>query len=64
MMDRFPQQQPPGDPFALTRRHFVRDCSMGLGAMALAALSAEEGAAAEGPGFEPLAARKPHFAPS
>ena len=64
MMDPILQQQLPRDPFALTRRHFVRDCSMGLGAMALAALSAEEGAAAEGPGFEPLAARKPHFAPS
>ena len=64
MMDRFLQQQPPDDPFALTRRHFVRDCSMGLGAMALAALSAEESAAGEGAVNNPLAARDPHFSPS
>jgi len=44
--------------FAPTRRHFLRDCSMGLGAMALASLSAEEGAVSE-----PLASRQPHFAP-
>ena len=62
-MDRFPQQQPPGDPFALTRRHFVRDCSMGLGAMALASLSAEEAAGGEDTGLGPLAARDPHFPP-
>ena len=63
-MDPFSQQQTPADPFALTRRHFVRDCSMGLGAMALASLSAEEGIAGEEKAAGPLAARDPHFAPS
>jgi len=37
---------------------------MGLGAMALASLSAEEAAAGEGTSLEPLAARDPHFSPS
>ena len=37
---------------------------MGLGAMALASLSAEEAVAGEGTGLGPLAARDPHFSPS
>ena len=64
MTDLFSQQALPGDLLAPTRRHFLRDCSMGLGAMALASLSAEESLAGGGETLEPLAARKPHFAPA
>ena len=64
MTDLFSQQAFPGDLLAPTRRHFLRDCSMGLGAMALASLSAEESLAGGGETLEPLAARKPHFAPA
>ncbi len=64
MTDLFSQQAFPGDLLAPTRRHFLRDCSMGLGAMALASLSAEESLAGGGEALEPLAARKPHFAPA
>ena len=64
MTDLFSQQALPGDFLAPTRRHFLRDCSMGLGAMALASLSAEESLAGEGEGFEPFASRQPHFAPA
>ncbi|MCH2363370.1 MAG: DUF1501 domain-containing protein, partial [Planctomycetes bacterium] len=59
MTDQLFQHPSSGDLFAPTRRHFLRDCSMGLGAMALASLSAEESAASE-----PLASRQPHFAPA
>jgi len=59
MTDQLFQHPSSGDHFAPTRRHFLRDCSMGLGAMALASLSAEESAASE-----PLASRQPHFAPA
>jgi hypothetical protein len=48
------------DPLlAVTRRHFFRDCGVGLGAMALGSLLARDGLAAA------LAARRrgPHFAP-
>jgi hypothetical protein len=41
-----------------TRRHFFHDCALGVGGIALAALW-NEGRAAE----NPLAVRKPHFAP-
>ena len=64
MIDPLTSQQARGDAFALTRRHFVRDCSMGLGAMALASLSAEDGGAPGAAAGGPLAARDPHFAPS
>ena len=64
MIDPLTGSQPRGDAFAQTRRHFVRDCSMGLGAMALASLSAEDGGApARGDGG-PMVARDPHFSPS
>ncbi|MCA9268005.1 MAG: DUF1501 domain-containing protein, partial [Planctomycetales bacterium] len=48
-----------------TRRHFLRDCQLGLGGLALAALagqgaSAESGAASDR-GANPLAPRAPHF---
>jgi hypothetical protein len=46
------------DLLSLTRRHFFKDCAVGLGAMALAALSREGRAAAD---TNPLAPRKPHF---
>ena len=57
------------DPLLLrTRRHFFRDCGVGLGAMALGSLLARDAAATDGgdqprrsPG--PLAPKKPHFEP-
>ena len=45
---------------AQTRRHFFRDCSIGLGAMALAALTDQAHAATA---TNPLAPKKPHFEP-
>jgi hypothetical protein len=49
------------DPLlAQTRRHFFHDCALGLGSLALAGLC-NEGRAAELP--NPLAPKKPHFAP-
>src|SRR5262245_32889250 len=47
---------------ARTRRHFFRDCGVGVGAMALGSLLAKEGRAAL-ERRDPLAPRKPHFAP-
>lgn len=48
-----------------TRRHFLRDGSIGLGAFALATLGAEgpRGSAGAAPIEEPLAPRPPHFKP-
>lgn len=51
------------DPMHVTRRHFLRDCGVGLGKIALAglltdALSSRSGAA---PAPDPLAPRTPHF---
>src|SRR5262245_59151644 len=52
---------------ANTRRHFLGDCGVGVGKMALSVLlgnSLGSGAfAAGGPAENPLARRKPHFAP-
>ncbi|MFP6750664.1 MAG: DUF1501 domain-containing protein, partial [Pirellulaceae bacterium] len=48
----------------LTRRHFLRDCQLGLGAMALAGLGTRSASAAPGGFVNPLAARNPHFAPT
>jgi hypothetical protein len=47
-----------------TRRHFFRDCGVGLGTMALAGLL-NSGSRAAGPEAvpNPLAPKKPHFAP-
>ncbi len=45
-----------------SRRWFLRDCGVGLGAMALQTLLAREAQAA-GPRESPLAPKKPHFAP-
>ena len=44
-----------------TRRHFFRDCGVGLGGMALGSLLARETRAA--PATNPLAPRAPHFEP-
>jgi hypothetical protein len=47
---------------ARTRRHFFRDCGVGVGAMALAALNAK-GAEKAPPRTDPLAPKPPHFEP-
>ncbi len=52
----------------VTRRHFLRDCGIGLGKMALAGLLTDSlsgrAFAAGGVGGNPLAPRQPHFAPT
>src|SRR5688500_15797694 len=60
---------PAGDPVEITRRHFFRECGVGLGKIALASLLTEAGARAAAaaperpaPG-QPQAPRPPHFAP-
>ena len=47
----------------LSRRWFFRDCTLGLGSIALASLLADEGRAAAVQAADPLAPRKPHHAP-
>jgi hypothetical protein len=52
----------PADPLLLqTRRHFFRDCALGLGSMALASLLNEGRASAAAPLADPLAPKKGHF---
>jgi hypothetical protein len=53
------------DPLLLrTRRHFFRECGIGLGTMALASLLNPGGrAAAARPAANPLAPKRPHFTP-
>ncbi len=46
----------------LTRRHFLRDCQVGLGGIALSSMGAGPLTGAELP-ESPLATRKPHFTP-
>src|ERR687886_10791 len=46
---------------AQTRRHFFRNCGVGLGSIALASLLSRDAQAA--PSKNPLAPRKPHFEP-
>lgn len=46
----------------LTRRHFFRDCNVGLGGIALTALGLDSATGAPLQG-DPLLARKPHFTP-
>jgi hypothetical protein len=48
------------NPLAVTRRWFLRDCTVGLGALALADLLAPSGRAAPD---DPLAPKQPHFPP-
>src|SRR5437762_1402763 len=43
-----------------TRRHFFKECGIGLGAMALASLGARNSGAAQ---RNPLTPRRPHFTP-
>src|SRR5271156_6850702 len=43
-----------------TRRHFFRDCGVGVGAMALGSLLARDASSKER--ADPLAPKKPHFA--
>lgn len=51
----------PNDPLhRLTRRHFFRDCGVGLGAVALGSLLGRSAGAAS---LNPLAPQRPHFAP-
>src|SRR5262245_29864301 len=47
----------PNQPTNIARRHFLRDCGVGLGGIALASLLEQTAAAS------PLAPRPPHFAP-
>ncbi len=44
----------------ITRRHFLRDCQIGLGALALGTLLGER-AGANPPADNPLSPRQPHF---
>ena len=46
-----------------TRRWFLKDCGVGLGAVALNALLTESGRASEQAPADPMAPKKPHFAP-
>lgn len=51
----------------VSRRHFLKDCQIGLGQMALAGLlanSASRGSCAEIAVAGPLAVKKPHFTPT
>ncbi|MCH8921606.1 MAG: DUF1501 domain-containing protein [Planctomycetes bacterium] len=45
----------------LTRRHFLRNCQMGIGGMALGSLLVSDSSAASRTSDNPLAPRKPHF---
>ena len=48
---------------ALTRRHFLTQCGVGLGGIALSAMSGDWKRPARQDDANPLAPRKPHFAP-
>jgi hypothetical protein len=45
----------------LTRRHFLRDAQLGIGAIALSSLLARDGVAAPQAAANPLAPKQPHF---
>jgi Protein of unknown function (DUF1501) len=53
----------PRDLRAITRRHFYRECGVGLGKIALASLLAGSRSARASESDNPLAPRPPHFAP-
>jgi len=46
-----------------TRRHFLKDCQLGIGALALSSLLAEDTQAAPDSVINPLTPKPPHFAP-
>lgn len=46
----------------VTRRHFLRDSSIGIGGLAFASLLARDGFAGPAPERDPLAPRPPHYA--
>ena len=48
---------------SMTRRHFLRDCQLGLGGMALAGMSSNTTSAALANRVKPLMSGKPHFKP-
>src|SRR4051795_13766566 len=52
-------------PFVPSRRAFLRSAGLGAGSLALASMLQSEGllAAEQAPSFDPLAPKKPHFAP-
>jgi Protein of unknown function (DUF1501) len=52
----------PRDPRAITRRHFYRDCGVGIGKIALASLLVGSRPVTGG-SADPLTPRPPHFAP-
>jgi len=47
----------------ITRRHFFRDCRVGLGSIALASMMNQDAGAAPSRGSNPLSVQPPHFAP-
>src|SRR5207245_5333845 len=50
-------------PKDVSRRWFLEQCGVGLGAVALSHLLAEGGFAADASASDPLAPKQPHFAP-
>src|SRR5262245_15669447 len=50
------------DPLAVSRRWFLRDCGVGLGAIALADILKRQGYAVESP-TDPIAPKSSHHAP-
>jgi hypothetical protein len=48
---------------ALTRRHFLSKCGLGLGGMALSTMFGDGARVQDGVGVDPLAPREPYFAP-
>jgi hypothetical protein len=48
---------------SITRRHFLKDCQLGLGSLALSALVAGRAGAAPRAADHPLSPRPPHFKP-
>ena len=55
--------QTPIDPFGVTRRHFFRQCGIGVGKIALASLLTDAFANGASASVNPLAVKQPHFAP-
>src|SRR3954470_19171239 len=58
-----PQQFAQEQLRASTRRHFFAECGVGLGALALGSMLADESQAAGRLTSDPLAPRQPHFPP-